>query len=159
MDSNRKQLLNSVRFQKRKRLAKTPTKATPGSIGFDLFSISDTVILPGKTTKINTGIALDLTRSNTYARIASRSGLALRGIIAVGGVIDPDYTSEIAVILFNTTDEPYQVKSGHRIAQLIFERAATDVVLEETSYESRDGEGDVSTEPTPGHGGFGSTGL
>jgi dUTP pyrophosphatase len=140
----------SVLFIKTKPFATQPMKATPYSTGFDLFAIEDQVIEPGKTVKIGTGIRLKLDLHKTYARIASRSGLALSGIIAVGGVIDQDFESDIAVILLNTTDQPYTVKTSHRIAQLIFEQYRDDIVLE----EAEDGAAGNGS-----HAGFGSTGA
>ena len=56
----------------------------------------------------------------TYARIAPRSGLAIRNFIDVGaGVVDSDYRGEIKVILFNHSAEDFAVQAGDRIAQLI----------------------------------------
>jgi dUTP pyrophosphatase len=69
--------------------------------------------------------------------------------IAVGaGVVDPDYTGEIKVVLFNHDSAPYVVRPGYRIAQLILEQCVTPDVVEVDSL--------TSTER--GQGGFGSTG-
>lgn len=140
-----------VKFTRLRPFAAEPVKSTPHSVGFDLYAIDDQVILPGKTTKFNTGIALDLELSNTYPRIASRSSLALFGVVVVAGVVDPDYQGEICVLLLNTSDQPYEVKAGHRIAQLIFERYRDDILFEETET--------LTSPPTERNdGGFGSTG-
>ena len=84
-----------------------------------------------------------------YARIAPRSGLALKKGICIGaGVIDQDYTGPLGVILFNHGQEDFTVTTGDRIAQLILEKCATLPVREV----------DQIGETTRGTGGFGSTG-
>ena len=61
-----------------------------------------------------------------YIRIATRSGLAINSKLQVGaGVIDPDYTGEIQVILFNHSSQPFQIKTGDKIAQIILKQAQT----------------------------------
>ena len=62
---------------------------------------------------------------SVYGRIASRSGLAFNKCIDVArGVIDPDYTGEIKVILVNHGETDYNIQVGHRIAQIVFEKYA-----------------------------------
>jgi len=53
--------------------------------------------------------------------VCSRSGLASRGIFVANapGIVDPDYTGEIKVILFNGSQEPHYVRQGDRIAQVL----------------------------------------
>ena len=59
-----------------------------------------------------------------YIRLAPRSGLSLKHKIQVGaGVIDPDYTGEIGVVLFNHSNKPFSIGIGDKIAQAIMERA------------------------------------
>ena len=61
-----------------------------------------------------------------YIRIAARSGLAINRKLQVGaGVVDPDYTGEIKVILFNHSKKPFVVKPGDKIAQIVVEQAKT----------------------------------
>ena len=85
-----------------------------------------------------------------YGRIAPRSGLAVRNAIHVGaGVVDADYRGEVKVLLFNHSDEAFEVKEGDRIAQMIIEKY-TMTALEEVQ--------DLS-ETERGAGGFGSTGV
>lgn len=56
-------------------------------------------------------------------RIAPRSGLAVKNFIDTGaGVIDADYRGEVKVLLFNHAEEPFAIKEGDRIAQLVLER-------------------------------------
>jgi dUTP pyrophosphatase len=68
-----------------------PAKATPGSAGYDLCSIEDVIIPPNSKGKVKTGLSF-MIPTNTYARIAPRSGLAWKNSINVGaGVVDEDY--------------------------------------------------------------------
>lgn len=66
-----------------------------------------------------------------YGRIAPRSGLTVKYGIHVGaGVIDPDYTGELKVCLFNFGSVPFEIKQGERIAQLILEKCSTPLIQE-----------------------------
>lgn len=97
---------------------------------------------------MGTGVAVVLP-VGTYGRVAPRSGLAVKHGINVGaGVVDPDYTGEVKVLLFNHGVDAFEVKRGDRIAQLILERCETPDV-EEVG---------VIAETARGAGGFGSTG-
>jgi dUTP pyrophosphatase len=70
------------------------------------------------------------------------------GIDVGGGVIDPDYTGELKVVLFNHDQNPFVIKPGYRIAQLILERCEVPPVLEVQRV----------VETQRGQSGFGSTG-
>jgi dUTP pyrophosphatase len=95
-----------------------------------------------------TGIALEFP-STHGALVEDRSGLAVRGITTLAGVIDPGYRGELKIVLTNLTSEPQMVAPGHRIAQLrIVERI--QAVFEET---------DMLAETPRGVAGFGSTGA
>ena len=147
----------TVTFIKLRPDAIVPSKATERSIGLDIFSAEPYVVLPGKRVVVSTGVAV-LLPEGTYGRIAPRSGLAVKHGICVGaGVVDPDYTGEIRVVLFNhDLQTPYVIRPGYRIAQLILEQALDPVV----DYV----EGDEVPPPPPpsprkrGNGGFGSSG-
>ena len=84
------------------------------------------------------------------ARIALRSGLALKKFIDVGaGVVNSDYHGEVGVVLFNHGDQEFEVKTGDRIAQLILEKIDTPPVEEVQGLDRT----------VHGSGGFGSTGV
>lgn len=85
-----------------------------------------------------------------YGRIAPRSGLAHNhGIDVLAGVVDSSYRGEIRIVLYNTDkEEPFQVRSGDRIAQIIFEK----------HYDFEFIEVDDLSKTNRGEGGFGSTG-
>lgn len=105
-----------------------PTKRTPGSAGYDISSVEDKYIKPRGRELFRTGLSLELW-PNTYARVASRSGLSLAHGIEVGaGVIDSDFRGEICVLLYNHSDIEYHVKDGDKIAQLIFEKISNPLI-------------------------------
>jgi dUTP pyrophosphatase len=126
-----------------------PIRGSGASVGYDLYSVVD-IIVPCQTGNalVGTGIAIVLP-PGCYGRIAPRSGLAVKHCIQVGaGVIDPDYTGEVKVVLFNHGDKDFEVKKGDRIAQLVLEKCETPPI-EEIS---------IVDETLRGSDGFGSTG-
>lgn len=126
-----------------------PTRGSDGAVGYDLYSTEDTVVpCQAGRALVGTGISVVLP-PGVYGRVASRSGLAVKHCINVGaGVIDPDYTGEIKVVLFNHGENDFEIKRGDRIAQLVLERCETPPVKEIEIIEETD----------RGSGGFGSTG-
>jgi len=129
-----------------------PAYQTAGSAGMDLKADVDAeiVIPPMGRAKIPTGIALSMP-PGIEGQVRPRSGLAIRhGVTCLNspGTIDPDYRGEVCVILANFGEEPFPVRRGDRIAQIVFSRtlrARLEVVsdLEGTAR---------------GEGGFGHTG-
>lgn len=110
-------------FQKVNENACYPQRATPGSVGFDIRSVSNLVIRRRERGAVATGIQVKQYPEGCYIRIAERSSLAkFDGITVAGGVIDTDYWGEIYVLLINNTDCDFEVNCGDKVAQLIFER-------------------------------------
>ena len=108
-----------------------PNRASPRSVGYDLYSDEDVTISSGCRACVATGISIGFPDDDIYGRIAPRSGLAVkRGINVGAGVIDPDYTGEIKVVLFNHGSEKFNIKVGDKIAQLIIEKCATPLIEE-----------------------------
>lgn len=130
-----------------------PTRGSEGAAGYDLSSCEEGVVVARGWKMFNTGIALEIPQVyECYARVAPRSGLALKkGITTGAGVIDADYRNAIGVILFNNSDEDFVVAKGDRIAQLIFERIYIPII-DVVEYSEM-----VDTER--GLKGFGSTGV
>jgi len=123
-----------------------------GDLAADLFAAEAAVLAPvgkpGSTVAVRTGLAMELP-STHGALVEDRSGLAVRGITTLAGVIDPGYRGELKIVLTNLTNEAVTVAPGHRIAQLrIVERIQG--VFEES---------DMVAETERGSGGFGSTGA
>lgn len=148
---NKNEMSSTITFTKLRSDAITPSKATPGSIGLDLHSVDHYIVLPGQRVVVSTGLRVTLP-SGTYGRIAPRSGLAVKHGLDVGaGVVDPDYTGELRVVLFNhDAVNPFIIRPGWRIAQLVVERAVDDLTVEE---------GNPEFDTERGEGGFGSTGV
>lgn len=74
-------------------------------------------IAPHETVKIPTGWAFQ-PESGYMLQLLQRSGLASKGLICVGGILDEDYTGEVIVIMLNTTDNYLSISNGDRIAQM-----------------------------------------
>ena len=126
-----------------------PKQASEKAAGYDLYSVETVTIPAGCIQRIHTGVHLQFPR-NTYGRLASRSGLVSKhSITTEGGVIDPDYTGEVQVILHNHGKNEYTVTCGDRIAQLILEKfeSVPIEIVDEIDYTKR------------GTNGFGSTGV
>ena len=122
--------MNSIELQfvKMSPEAVVPTKATKYSIWLDIYSPDNYLIRPNKQVLIQTQIKLGIP-PGCYGRIASKSHLAVQNQVHVGaGVIDPDYTGEIKVLLINNSKHYYQVKKGEPIAQLILEKASMPIL-------------------------------
>ena len=125
-----------------------PTCATPKSVGLDLYSPTSVLILAHGKILIDTGIAFQIPMGY-YGRIAPRSGLAIHHHIHVGaGVVDPDYTGSVHVLLMNLSSQDHVIEKNHHIAQMILEKVAYPVLCEVPQM--------LPTEH--GANGFGSTG-
>ena len=132
--------------------ARLPTYATDGAAGADLYARLDNPLLlpPGGRALVPTGLAMALPKGFEL-QIRPRSGLALKHGITVlntPGTVDSDYRGEIGVILLNTSDTPFTVSPGDRIAQAVLARHETAVFAET----------DALPPTARGAGGFGSTG-
>ena len=126
-----------------------PTRASNGAVGYDLYSNEDCIIESGNRWLVPTGISVVLPKG-VYGRVAPRSGLSVKHGIQVGaGVIDPDYTGEVKVVLFNHGNIDFDIKKGDRIAQLILEKCETPPIVEIDTIEDTD----------RGSNGFGSSGV
>ena len=100
-------------------------RGSAGVAGYDLCAASSYVVPSQGKGTIEAGLS-GVLPVGTYARIAPRSGLAIRNFINVGvGVVDSDYQGEIKVVLFNHSVEDFKVQAGDRVAQLILERIET----------------------------------
>ncbi len=112
--------------------AKLPTRNNKKDAGADVYSVVNLTIPPKSRALVDTGIQLELVQEfedNTinvknalYHRAAPRSGLAFKhGIDVFAGVIDDPYRGNVGISLYNSSDEPFEVKVGDKIAQLITE--------------------------------------
>lgn len=119
-----------------------------GDLAADLYACEGLILEPGSTTAVSTGIAVEFP-STHGALVEDRSGLALKGVTTLAGVIDPGYRGEIRVVVTNLGSAALAIHPGDRIAQLrIVQRI-------EAQFEEVEHLG----EATRGAGGFGSTGM
>jgi dUTP pyrophosphatase len=130
-----------------------PRYQSDGASGADLCAQlrEDVVLQPGQRALIPTGLRLQIPRG-LEGQVRPRSGLAARvgvTVLNTPGTIDSDYRGEVKVILINLGQEPYTVRNGERIAQLVF----CPVVRVDFRPEA------IIEETTRGSGGFGSTGV
>jgi dUTP pyrophosphatase len=123
-----------VLIRKLQKSASIPIKAHKTDAGYDLYANNNDVIEAYARKTIPTDIQLYLPKG-VYARVAARSSLAINnGIIVGGGVIDRGYTGNVGAILFNVSDTPFKVNKGDRIAQLIFEKIASPIMVEVDNF-------------------------
>ena len=91
-------------------------------MGLDLYSPTSVLIPAHGKVLINTEIAFQIPMGY-YGRIAPRSGLAIHHHIHVGaGVVDPDYTGSVHVLLMNLSSQDHVIEKNHHIAQMILEK-------------------------------------
>ena len=127
-----------------------PSRATPGSAGYDLASAETGTLGPGERRLFHTGIAIAVP-PGYECQLRPRSGLALRHGVTLPNTpatIDSDYRGELMVALVNLGAEPFEVVRGMRIAQMVVAK------VEQVAFE------EVGELPSTGRGagGFGSTG-
>lgn len=139
-------------FERLTETAVVPCYAHPGDAGMDLCADEALVLAPGERAAISTGLRMQLP-PQTEAQVRPRSGLALRfgvTVLNTPGTIDEGYRGEVKVILINLGKEPFEVKPGMRIAQLVVAPVLRVAVGEVAS---------IDTLTARGEGGFGSSGL
>ncbi len=132
-----------------------PSYETLGAAGLDLRAAvpeaAPLTLEPGGRALIPTGFCLALP-TDVEAQIRPRSGLALRnGVTCLNspGTIDSDYRGEIMVILINHGAEPFEIRRGHRIAQMVIAPVAQATLIEVATLDATD----------RSQKGFGSTGI
>lgn len=137
---------NTVEFVLIDESARKPCKGTKESVGFDVYSPIDITLGAKQVSKIPLRLKLVLPPW-LWVQILDRSSMGKNGLTVFGGVIDPDYSGEISVMIYNTNDYEYHVSKGDRVAQMVFHYAITpNMINQEIVYKVRN------------EGGFGSTG-
>jgi len=163
-----------VKFTAEHSNARLPERAHDTDAGYDLYSVDDLVIYSGERAIVRTGLTMELPGSfvehTVYSRISGnhpacidlnisweaqirpRSGLAFKkGITVINspGTIDAGYRGPLNVILANHGSEPFVIKTGDRIAQLVFNLTMhPEIIMVDKLNES-----------DRNRGGFGSTGV
>ena len=127
-----------------------PSYATPGAAGMDVVAAEDLDLAPGQRHAVSTGFRVAI--PNGYEiQVRPRSGLAFKHGISVPntpGTIDSDYRGELKILLINHGTEPFAIRRGERIAQLV------PAVVTLASFDEVEELDDTHR----GAGGFGSTG-
>jgi dUTP pyrophosphatase len=128
--------------------AKLPVQGHPGDAGLDLFAARDLEIPPGDLRAVPTGIQVGIPKG--YAGLVwDKSGISLKGVHRLAGVIDSCYRGEIQVVLVNLGSETFAIKAGMKVAQLLVQPVSEITVVES----------DTLDDTSRGENGFGSTGL
>jgi len=130
-----------------------PSYATAASAGLDLAAAvdGDLVLEPGARALVPTGLRIALP-AGYEAQVRPRSGLALRsGLLLPNapGTIDADYRGEVSVLLMNAGHEPFTVRRGDRVAQLVVAPVVQAQLIEVATLDAT----------ARGAGGFGHTGV
>ena len=140
-----------VKVKKIHKDAKIPAYAHEGDSGMDLYSVEETILQPGETKLVKTGLQIAVPKG-FEAQVRPKSGLAAKfgvTILNTPGTVDSGYRGEVMIILVNHGKEEYKVEKGKKIAQMVIakvEEAKIEVVEDLDDTTRKDG-------------GFGSTGL
>jgi len=127
--------------------AKLPLYQHKGDAGLDIFSSIDCVLQAGQVKPIPTGIKVAVPEGYV-GLVWDKSGISLKGVHRLAGVIDSGYRGEVRVVMVNLGDKPFFVEKGMKIAQLLIQPVSEVKVAEVEELEK-----------TPrGEEGFGSTG-
>lgn len=118
-----------------------------GDLAADVSAAEPVILAAGETKAVGTGLAFEFP-PEFGALVEDRSGLALKGITTLAGVIDPGYRGELKVVMTNVGSQPFNIQPGDRIAQL---RIVRRIEAEFTEVESL-------SETQRNTRGFGSTG-
>lgn len=135
--------------------ATLPAYQTDGAAGLDIAACLETdqstvTLEPGARSAVPTGIAVAIP-PGFEGQVRARSGLSTKhgiGLPNAPGTIDSDYRGELRIALINWSAEPYTIRHGDRIAQLVI-APVSHAIVEET---------DTLDDTARGEGGFGSTG-
>jgi len=130
------------------REAKLPCYGHGGDAGLDLFSSVDCVLGAGDVKAVPTGIKVAIPQGHV-GLIWDKSGISLKSVHKLAGVIDAGYRGEVQVVMVNLSRQAYPIKKGMKIAQMLIQPIV----------EVRVVESDELDDTARGEGGFGSTGL
>jgi dUTP pyrophosphatase len=128
-----------------------PSYTTDGAAGMDVVAAEELTLAPGQRHAVATGFSVAIPHGYEI-QVRPRSGLALKHGITVPntpGTIDSDYRGELKVIMINHGNEPFPIKRGDRVAQIV----------PAPVQRARFAEVEELDETARGAGGFGSTGV
>jgi dUTP pyrophosphatase len=125
-----------------------PEYASAEAAGADLRAAAEVILPPGGRAAVPTGLVLEIP-PGYVGLVWPRSGLAVRhGLDTLAGVVDSDYRGEVMVVLVNHGQDPFTIRPGDRVAQLLVQPVARASVLAAEALGST----------ARGTSGFGSTG-
>ena len=127
---------------------KLPVYGHPGDAGLDLFSVVDRDLGPSEVFAVPTGIEVAVPAGHV-GLVWDKSGISLKGVHRLAGVIDSGYRGEVQVVLINLGGGVFSIRKGMKIAQLLVQPVAALSVVETDDLDST----------SRGPNGFGSTGL
>jgi dUTP pyrophosphatase len=125
-----------------------PAAKLPGDAGLDLFACVDWSLAPGELKPVPTGIQMAIPKG-FVGLVWDKSGVSLKGVHRLAGVVDAGYRGEVQVVLINLGQDVYEIRTGMKIAQMLIQPVQTVDVREAESLD----------DSSRGEGGFGSTGL
>jgi len=128
--------------------AKLPVYGHPGDAGMDLFAVVDRTIAPGEVFAVPTGIQVAIP-AGFVGLIWDKSGISLKGVHRLAGVVDAGFRGEVQVVMINLGTGPFTVGKGMKIAQMLIQPVAAVAIIDS----------DTLDDTSRGDGGFGSTGL
>ncbi|MCF7843566.1 dUTP diphosphatase [Candidatus Gracilibacteria bacterium] len=127
--------------------AKLPTRAHHDDAGIDIYAHGTHIVEPNQTLAIPTGVSMELEKGYV-SLVWDKSGIALKGIKTVGGVIDAGYRGEYKIMIHNLSDISYIFSNGDKVAQILIQKVEFPELVEVNELK----------DSTRGVGGFGSTG-
>jgi len=127
--------------------AKLPLYQHKGDAGLDIFSSVDCILEKGEVKPIPSGVKVAIPKGYV-GLIWDKSGISLKGVHRLAGVVDSGYRGEVKVVMVNLGDEPFAIEKGMKIAQLLIQPINEVEVVEVEELE----------ETSRGEEGFGSTG-
>ncbi len=136
-----------LKVKKIQRDARLPQYGHKGDAGLDLFSSIDMVLAKGQAEAIPTGIKVAIP-DGYVGLIWDKSGVSLKAVHRLAGVIDSGYRGEVKVVMINLGDTSFAIKKGMKIAQMLVQPITLVSVVEAEDLD----------DTSRGEGGFGSTG-
>lgn len=128
--------------------AKLPSYGHPGDAGLDLYSAVECVLGPCSVFAVPTGIKMAIPRGYV-GLVWDKSGISLKSVHRLAGVVDAGYRGEVQVVMINLGREPFEIKAGMKIAQMLIQPVISMSIIETDELD----------DTSRGEGGFGSTGV
>ncbi len=127
--------------------AKVPSYGHVGDAGLDLFSVMECVLKGGEARAISTVIQVAIP-DGYVGLIWDKSGISLKNIHRLAGVVDSGYRGEIKVVMTNLSTEAFSIEKGMKIAQMLIQPVVRVKVVDSEELD----------DTSRGENGFGSTG-